>query len=204
MDEKIQMELKGLAFIRSHVRHTGRTPSLREIGKAIGYDSPRSVQLMLKRLADRGLLKYKDGVIKVAAKTSDPVEHTVDVPLVGSVACGLPTLAQQDPEAWLSISTRIARPGHKYFMLRAVGDSMDKSGILPGDLVLIKQQAIADTGEKVVALINDVATIKHFHRERELVVLKPNSTNPDNKQIVVTEDLVIQGVVVAVIPDILS
>lgn len=204
MDEKTQMDLKGLAFIRSHVRLTGRTPSLREIGKAIGYDSPRSVQLMLKRLSDRGLLKYKDGVIKVAAKTSDPVEHTVDVPLVGSVACGLPTLAQQDPEAWLSISTRIAKPGHKYFLLRAVGDSMNKSGIEPGDLVLIKQQAIADPGQKVVALINDVATIKHFHREREHIILKPNSSNADNKAIVVTDDLVIQGVVVTVIPDILS
>ena len=201
MDLKTQMDLKGLAFIRSHVRHTGRTPSLRQIGTAIGYDSPRSVQLMLERLSKRGLLKYKDGVIKVSTKANDPVEHTVDVPLVGSVACGLPTLAQQDAEAWVSISTRIARPGHTYFLLRADGKSMDKSGIQDGDLVLIKQQAIADEGERVVALIDESATIKHFHRRGDHVLLKPNSSDDTCKPIVVTDDLAIQGVVVAVIPD---
>ncbi|MGV9013741.1 MAG: transcriptional repressor LexA [Flavobacteriales bacterium] len=204
MDHKTQMDLKGLAFIRSNIRQTGKTPSLRQIGDAIGYPSPRSVQLMLERLAKRGVLKYKDGVIKLPGNAIDPMEHTVDVPLVGSVACGLPTLAQQDAEAWVSISTRIARPGSTYFLLRAVGDSMDLSGIEEGDLVLVRQQAIADDGDRVVALINDEATIKHFSRKGNHVVLKPSSDNPVHMPIVVTEDLIIQGVVVAVLPDVLS
>ncbi len=204
MDQKTQMDLKGLAFIRSHVRHTGKTPSLRQIGDAIGYPSPRSVQLMLERLAKRGLLKYKDGVIKLPGKANDPMEHTVDVPLVGSVACGLPTLAQQDPEAWVSISTRIARPGQTYFLLRAVGDSMNLSGIDEGDLILVRQQAIADEGDRVVALINDEATIKHFHRKGDHIVLKPNSRNPKHSPTLVTDDLIIQGVVSEVLPDVLS
>jgi repressor LexA len=201
MDRNREMELKGLAFIRAEVRDSGRMPSLRKIADAIGYPSPRSVQLMLERLAKQGLLKYENGVIELIAELGEPGERTVDVPVVGAVACGLPTLADQNPEAWVSISTRIARPGHKYFFLRAEGNSMDLSGIQDGDLVLIKQQAIANQGERVVALIDESATIKHFHRTGEHVVLKPNSSDKTCKPIVVTDDLIIQGIVVAVIPD---
>ena len=127
-------------------------------------------------------------------------EQTVDVPLVGSVACGLPSLAEQDPEAVIEVSTKIARPGHTYFVLRARGTSMNKSGIKDGDLLLVRQQPTAEENEKVVALINDEATVKHFHQEGDMVVLKPNSTDPSNKPIVLSDEFVIQGVVAATLP----
>ena len=201
MNRTEKKDLKGYAFIRNQVVHTGVTPSLREIGRAVGYSSPRSVQLMLGRLQKRGLVRYSDGVIKLSPrKTPVMGERTVEVPLVGSVACGLPSLAEQDPEALIELSTRIARPGHTYFLLRAQGTSMNKSDIDDGDLVLVRQQSIADENEKVVALINDDATIKHFHRERDVIVLKPNSTDKRHKPIVVSEEFIIQGVVVATLP----
>lgn len=192
-------DLQGYAFIRSQVLHLGVTPSLRAIGMAVGYSSPRSVQLMLERLKKRKLLSYANGVIRLSARTPIMSEQTVDIPLVGSVACGLPSLAEQDPEAVIQVSTKIARPGHNYFLLRAIGSSMNKSGIKEGDLVLVRQQASADQGEKVVALIDDHATIKHFHREGNVVVLRPNSTRP-HKPIVLSEEFLIQGIVVATLP----
>lgn len=181
--------------------HSGVTPSLREIGRAVGYNSPRSVQLMLGRLEKRGLLSYVGGVIALSnRRPSGMVEQTVDVPLVGSVACGLPSLAQQDQEAVIQVSTKIARPGHTYFILRATGTSMNKSGIDDGDLVLVRQQHTAQQGDKVVALINDEATIKHFSREKDFVVLMPNSTDKNHKAIMLSEQFMIQGVIVTTLP----
>lgn len=128
-------------------------------------------------------------------------ERTVEVPLVGSVACGLPSLAEQDPEAMIEVSTKIARPGHTYFLLRAKGKSMNKSGINDGDLVLVRQQATAKENDKVVALINDSATIKHFHRQGNVVILRPNSTDKkEQKPIVLSDEFLIQGVVFATFP----
>lgn len=201
MNKTAKNDLKGYAFLRNQILHSGVTPSLREIGKAVGYKSPRSVQLMLDRLGKRGLLAYAGGLISLSKqRPSAMLEHTVDVPLVGSVACGLPSLAEQDHEALIQVSTKIARPGYTYFILRARGTSMNKSGINDGDLVLVRQQHTARQGDKVVALINDEATIKHFQRENDLVVLTPNSTDKHHKAIMLSDQFIIQGVVQASLP----
>jgi SOS-response transcriptional repressor LexA len=97
-------------------------------------------------------------------------ERTVPVPIVGSVPCGGLALADEDVEGYVDISTMLAKPSGRYFILRAKGDSMDLSGINDGDLVLIRQLPTANDGDRVVALVNDEATIKHFHREKGMVV----------------------------------
>ncbi len=201
MNQTKKNDLNGYSFIRSQIVHGGVTPSLREIASAVGYRSHRSVQLMLQRLASQGLISYVGGVVKLSVGNVPAPEQTVDVPLVGSVACGTPSLAEQVPEALIEISTRIARSGYTYFLLRADGTSMNKSGINNGDLLLIRQQSTADENEKVVALINDNATVKHFHREGDVIVLRPNSTYKKHQPIVLSEDFLIQGVVVAVLPE---
>lgn len=206
MGKTEKIDLKGYAYIRNRIVHSGVTPSLREIAREVGYSSPRSVQLMLARLEKRGLLERVNGVIRLKANgdTFAVSEDVVDVPLVGSVACGLPTLAEQDPEALIPISTRIARPGGTYFVLRAFGDSMNRSGIEDGNLVLVRQQSIAERGQKVVALINDEATIKHFYPEDNVVILRPNSTKKSHRPIVLSEEFSIQGVVITTLPRSLS
>ncbi len=203
MNKTEKTDFKGYTFIKSQILHTGITPSLREIGREVGYNSPRSVQLMLERLERRGLLSYKNGIVQLSVESSIMhSEKTIDIPLVGSVACGSPSLAEQEIEAIVQISTKIAKPGYQYFLLRAVGTSMNLSGINHGDLVLVRQQQTANENDRVVALINDDATIKHIHYDREngIIVLRPNSTDQKHKPIVVTEDLILQGVVAAVLP----
>lgn len=195
-------DLQGYTFIRNQIIHTGTTPSLRKIGEVVGYSSPRSVQLMLERLDRRGLLMYSDGKITLRHRNTPVMtEETVKVPLVGRAACGVPTLAEQDIETYLDISTRIARGGRTYFLLRAQGDSMDKSEINDGDLVLVRQQPTAEEGDIIVALINESATIKHFHREGGVVILKPNSSDKSITPIILSEEFLIQGVVVQTIPN---
>jgi len=201
MNKTKKIDLAGYAYIRNQIIHTGVTPSLREIGRVVGYNSPRSVQLMLERLQKQGLLSYEDGIIKLSPrKRKSQAERTVSVPLVGSVACGMPSLAEQEPEAMIEVSTKLATPGHTYFLLRARGTSMNKSGIKDGNLVLVRQQPAAERGDKVVALINDDATIKLFYPEKNMVILKPNSTDKEHKPIILSDEFLIQGVVVASFP----
>ncbi|MEE9349620.1 MAG: transcriptional repressor LexA [Flavobacteriaceae bacterium] len=125
--------------------------------------------------------------------------ETVLIPLVGMASCGLPIFAEENIEAQVPISIKLIKKGHRYFLLRAKGDSMNNSGINDGDLVLIRQQNQAINGDRVVALINDEATIKEYHHTGELVVLKPKSNNKKYQPIILTDDFRIQGVVESVI-----
>ncbi len=198
-----EKKLRALRFIRNAIVHEGQSPSVRDLARALGYKSPRSAFLVLSELIQRGWLKRKaDGNLQIRKDLPESGDHarTVEIPLVGNVACGAPLLAEENVETRFPVSTSLARPGGKYFLLRAVGDSMDKAGIDDGDLVLVRQQPVAENGDKVVALINDEATVKELHREKDVVVLKPKSTNKHHKPIVVSENFIIQGVVTSVLP----
>jgi repressor LexA len=126
-------------------------------------------------------------------------EQTVEVPVVGRAACGMPILAEENIEEMIPVSTKIAAPQYKYYMLRAKGDSMDQAGINDGDMVLVRQQATARHGDIVVALIDDAATIKQYNTTGSMVVLKPVSSNPAHRPIIMTRDFMVQGVVVRTI-----
>lgn len=193
---------EGYLYILNSFIRTGKQPSLQAIANALEYRSKRSAQLMLDRLAEKGLLKYHDGKIElVQDSTFRTGESTVSIPLVGDVSCGPLVLAEQNVEDHIDVSTQLARPGYKYFILRAKGESMDLSGIDDGDLVLVRQQATANEGDRVVALVNDEASIKHFHREKGLVILRPNSTDKTIKPIILSEAFVVLGLVITTLPN---
>src|SRR5439155_7966509 len=132
-----------------------------------------------EKLAHGGYVRRgADGKLRLlrAASVGEDTTHTVRVPLVGSVPCGAPLLAEQNIEAMIHVSVRLARPPHRYFLVRARGDSMNLAGIHGGDLVLVRQQPTDENGEKVVAVIDDEATIKEFHHKGDAVILKARST----------------------------
>ena len=108
--------------------------------------------------------------------------------------------AEENIQARIPVSTALAKKGSKYFLLRASGDSMNQAGINSGDLLLVRQQDTAETGERVVALINEEATVKIFERGADAVILRPKSTNKEHRPIVLTDNCIIQGVVQAVLP----
>jgi repressor LexA len=194
---------KALTFIRNRIMHRGTAPSVRELASEMGFSSPRSAMLVIDRLIDLGYLKRRDDrtlqLIRMPADAPDR-ESTIEVPLVGSAACGAPLLAEQNIEAMIPVSTLLARPGQKYFLLRADGDSMTEASIEDGALVLVRQQPTADSGQVVVALIDDEATIKQLQLSADAAVLKPRTKNPKHKPIVLTRDFQVQGVVVATLP----
>ena len=182
--------------------HRGKTPSVRELMTSLGYKSPRSATLIIDVLIKKGFLKKRpDGEIQLIRGSEDDINHghTVNVPLVGRAACGLPILAEENIEAMLPVSTKLAHPGSRYFFLRAIGDSMNEAGIDDGDFVLVRQQQSANDGDIVVALIDDEATIKEFHRKKSAVILKPRSSNKNHQPIILTTNFEIQGVVITTI-----
>jgi len=199
-----EKELQAIREIRNTFVHKGKFPSTRDLMKTLGYKSPRSSALIIERLILKGFLRRKpNGSLQLvkAAKSDAMSAKTVNVPLVGTVACGIPVLAEENIEAMIPVSTNLAKPPAKYFLLRAKGDSMDLSGISDGDIVLVRQQPTATVGDMIVALIDDEATIKAFHPSPHAIVLKPKSKNKEHKPIVLTKDFRIQGVVVTAIPN---
>ena len=199
-----QKAREALKHIRNAIMCYGKVPSVRDLMIAMNYKSPRSAFLLLEELETLGFLEKKnEGGYRLLKDLQEGIMvRTVSIPLVGFVTCGVPMLAEQNIEAFIPISTTIAKPGSKYFLLRAKGDSMDKAGINEGDLILIKQQSDADNGQNIVALIDDEATVKEYHHKGGFVTLLPNSHNTVHQPIILTSDFNIQGIVIAIIPKI--
>ena len=204
MSELTSKQVEAVRHIRNWIMHRGRTPSVRELMGALGYKSPRSAQDILEQLSKKRVIKkFPAGDYQLLRDPARGPAHvqTVNVPVVGTVAAGTPILAEENIEGFVPISTTLARRGGKYYLLRVKGDSMDRAGINDGDFVLIRQQPAADPGQHVVALIDDEATIKEYHPDKNVVVLRPCSTNPANRPIILDHDFQIQGVVVAAVPN---
>src|SRR3989338_9203966 len=131
-------ESEALREIRNSLMHRGRIPSIRELMTSLKYRSPRSAAVIYENLIEKGALRRKDdGNLQFVKSLGDDTTRaqTVDVPLVGMVACGAPILAEENIQAKIPVSTKLAKPPHRYFLLKAKGDSMDQKGIDDGDLV---------------------------------------------------------------------
>ena len=184
--------------------HYGRSPSIREIMHLLGYKSPRSVALILEGLIKQGIIKRgQDGALRLLKDPEENRTHgrTINLPLVGMVPCGSPLLVDENIEAMIPVSKGLIHPGFTYFLLRAAGDSMNEAGINDGDLLLVRQQPVAENGDKVIALIDDEVTAKEFHRGKGAIILKPRSRNKEHQPIILKDNFQIQGVVVSIIPN---
>ncbi|MBU8892873.1 MAG: transcriptional repressor LexA [Bacteroidales bacterium] len=200
-------ELAALRAIRDFLMKNGRTPSVRELMKELDYKSPRSAAVILQSLIDKNILnKKEDGSIQLIQyefnEDETTSEQTVKIPLLGAIACGLPILAEENIEAMIAVSTRLAKSPDKYFLLQAKGNSMNQKDINDGDLVLVKQQNSAETGDIIVALIDDEATIKELRVNNNNVVLLPQSSDKSHTPIILSHDFITQGIVVSTIPKI--
>ena len=167
-------------YIISFSAEHGYPPSVREIGAYVGLKSPSTVHFHLKGLESAGLITKAEGKTRSITVAQPEASAQEDkVPVVGSVAAGSPILAQECIEDYLTFDTG-GRSG-EYFALKVRGESMKYAGILPGDLVIVHQQAAAHSGEIVVALFEDEATVKTLRRKDGHVWLMPE--NPDYEPI---------------------
>jgi repressor LexA len=173
-DELSDRQAKILDYIRYVTRARNYPPSVREIGEAVGLSSSSTVHNHLNQLERRGLIKRdasKSRTVQLVQEKEldEQRRNVVAVPIVGNVAAGAPILAQENIEDHLMLSPDIAQEG--WFLLKVRGDSMVNAAILDGDLVLVRPRQEANNGDIVVALIDDEATVKRFHREGSRVEL---------------------------------
>ncbi|HVD01600.1 MAG TPA: transcriptional repressor LexA [Candidatus Dormibacteraeota bacterium] len=173
-DELSDRQAKILDYIRYVTRVRNYPPSVREIGEAVGLSSSSTVHNHLNQLERRGLIKRdasKSRTVQLVQEQEldDQRRNVVAVPIVGNVAAGSPILAEQNIEDHLMLSPDIAQEG--WFLLKVRGDSMVNAAILDGDLVLVRPRQEANNGEIVVALVDDEATVKRFHREGSRIEL---------------------------------
>lgn len=206
MKKRLQLTKKendGLRVIRRWFIESGRGPSVRELTKKMGFGSTRTAVLLINGLIEKGILQRgKDGKLRLLKDipTSNLNARTVDVPLVGVISCGAPIFAEENIEAYFPVSVSFVSLSHRYFLLRASGDSMNLAGINDGDLLLVRQQPTANNGQCIVALIDDEATVKLLEVTPEAVILQPKSTNKEHRPIILDRNFLIQGVVTTVLP----
>ena len=156
-------------YVNQFIQENGYSPSVREIGAAVGLRSTASVSYHLQALQDKGLLQAPQAKGRKRALVTGA--RPGQIPVVGVVTAGLPILAVENQEGTM--------PWHESgcFALRVRGDSMVNAGILDGDKVVVRPQSTADNGQIVVARIEDEATVKRLLRKNGEIWLIPENEN---------------------------
>jgi repressor LexA len=191
-----------LEFIKAETERQGFPPTVRDIGAAVGLSSSSTVHAHLEALEAKGLIRRdpsKPRALEVLSRHDDAPRrlvpaNVVELPVVGSVAAGVPILAVENIETMISLPTEVVRDDAT-FVLRVKGDSMIGAGIFDGDYVVVREQPTAANGDIVVAQIDDEATVKRFFREADRVRLQPENAAMEP---IYTRDVTVLGKVVAV------
>lgn len=195
-----------LQAIQSWIIDHGSPPTLEELKNALGVGSKRTVQRYLEQLKEEGYIDRWSGARGIRLRrvpTSDTATRAI--PVVGEVSAGSLNFTEEHVEAWLRVPEMILKPkSQKFFLLRVRGDSMNKASvedqsIEEGDLLLVRKQSIANSGEIVVAMVDGETTVKRLLRGHDFWVLKPESNNPIHQPIMLNSELVVQGIVTRVI-----
>jgi repressor LexA len=166
-----KMQMRIFDFINKYIFENGYPPSVREIGAAVGLRSPSTVHAHLNTLEKLGMITRSSG--KTRSITVN-VGVSKGVPILGSVAAGIPSLAVEDILGYLPFNTG---QNENYFALRICGESMKNAGILDGDMVIVKKQPSAYSGQIVVALLDDETTCKRYRLKGKNVWLCPENEN---------------------------
>jgi repressor LexA len=193
---------KILELINRQVKERGYPPSVREICRELRYKSTSTVHAHLKKLEDEGLLQKAPGTprgLKVVGSqvqdTDKPTVRTVEIPVIGKVTAGKPILAVENVEEYFPVPEELT-DSSTLFMLKVSGESMIEAGIFDGDLVIVKQQSTALNGDKIVALINQEATVKTFYKEKDRIRLQPENKYMDPIYVDPSDSFAILGKVI--------
>jgi repressor LexA len=169
-----------LDFIKTATESQGYAPSMREIGDAAGLNSPASVKYQLDILEEKGFIRRDENrgrameVVLPDSMTGEGAhtDKTRFIPLVGSIAAGVPITADQQVEETLPLPESLVGKGD-LFMLKVKGESMIDAAICDGDYVVVRQQKDAQNGDIVAAMIDGEATVKTFSRKGGHIWLLP-------------------------------
>lgn len=167
-------------YIQSYCKEHGYPPSVRDIGKAVGLKSSSTVHMYLVQLEELGLIRRDPARPRaiVINETDEAVNLEMSIrqiPVVGKVAAGIPILAQENIENFMSVPVDLLGQGN-YYILKVQGDSMIDAGIFNDDYVIVHEQKTASNGEIVVAMLEDEATVKRYYKMPDHIRLQPENS----------------------------
>ena len=171
-----------LEYIKETILKKGYPPAVREICEAVHLKSTSSVHSHLETLEEKGYIR-RDPTKPITIEIIDDCfnltrREVVNVPLVGTVAAGVPLLAEENIENYYPIPVELL-PNAETFMLNVKGNSMINAGIFDGDQLIVERCSTAYDGEIVVALVDDSATVKRFYKEDGYYRLQPENDEMD-------------------------
>ncbi len=185
-----------LEYIKETILAKGYPPAVREICEAVHLKSTSSVHSHLETLEKNGYIRRDPTKPRTIEILDDDFALTrremVQVPIIGTVAAGTPILAEENIEDYMPIPAEML-PNKEIFMLKVKGESMIEAGIFNNDKVIVAKQPDAENGDKVVALVDDSATVKTFYREHGHVRLQPENASMDP---IILDDVTILGKVI--------
>lgn len=172
-----EKQQRALQFIQAEISERGRPPTLREIGGHIGVTSTNGVRYVLDALVRKGFLERSPMLSRGIELTdrsavSSSRSMSREVPIVGRIAAGIPITATENLEGRVSVDRSIAQTDDT-FALRVRGESMIEAGIREGDVIFARPQRTADSGDIVVAMIGEEATVKFYKPVGARILLEP-------------------------------
>ena len=175
MKELTKQQSKVLSCVEVYLNKTGFPPTRAEICKELGFKSPNAAEMHLRALEKKGYISIKSGSsrgISIVNSQQLIEKHSQHIPVIGLVAAGSPTLAEENIEKRISCNTNMFSDGFDYF-LKVKGLSMIDAGIHEDDLVAIKKTTDVRNGDLVVVRVDDEVTLKYFRKDNHNLELIP-------------------------------
>ena len=196
MKEITSQQQRVLDCIQIYINKTGFPPTRANICKELGFKSPNSAETHLRALEKKGFISIESGTSRGISiiNSQQIIEDAQEYPVIGLVAAGSPTLAQENVEKTINCPDSFFDTSFDYF-LKVRGLSMKDAGIMEDDLIAVKKTSDVKNGDIVIARLDDEVTVKFFNRKSpRLIELEP--ANEDFENIVINleqDELHIEG-----------
>lgn len=195
------------SYLKRYIATNGESPTILDMSKQFGLRSLRSVTQRLEALERKGLIKrdrfQHRGIEVLRGDSSGGISSgTIQIPVIASAGCdAMEVYAQDEFGEYILVDRDLISVHTNIAAIRAVGDSMQDAGIRNGDYVIVEVTDQVDNGDRVVAIIGNMAVIKQYRRSEGVVYLNPQNSSGDYHPIIVgQEDSKIFGKVLSVIP----
>ncbi len=196
MKEITSQQQRVLDCIQIYLKKTGFPPTRADICRELGFKSPNSAETHLRALEKKGFISIESGTSRgISIINGEQItKNAQEYPVIGLVAAGSPTLAQENVEKTINCPDSFFNSSFDYF-LKVRGLSMKDAGIMEDDLIAVKKTSDVKNGDIVIARLDDEVTIKFFNRKSPKLV-ELEAANDDFENIVINleqDELHIEG-----------
>lgn len=192
-------QIEILGFIDEFITDKGYPPTVREIGRGVGFSSSASVHSQLNKLEGKGLIKRDAITSRGITLVKQDKNNFINIPMVGLVTAGNPIEAIEDVTQFFPIPTHLVKSNDIIFALEVAGTSMKNAGILDKDTIIVRKSDVASNGEIIIAMTEDnEVTVKRFYKEKDYFRLQPENDDFDP---IILKDVKIIGKVIGVFRD---